>query len=256
MNTKTNTFCFYIILSLIFFVGLSIQAEASTDTDTVDHSLYARLLIKYNDKGIVDYKGFKNEESKLDRYLKILKETDTNNLPREEQLAFYLNAYNACTIKLILSAYPGVKSIKDLGNIFRSPWKKKICSIDGDRLTLDHIEHGIIRPRFKDPRAHFAVNCASKGCPPLRAEPYQGNILNQQLDDSTRTFINDPQRYRIEYHTLYVNEIFKWFSEDFDNDIIGFYLIYAEGDLKNFLESNKGKIKIDYYDYDWSLNEK
>jgi hypothetical protein len=121
---------------------------------------------------------------------------------------------------------------------------------------LDHIEHDILRPRFKDPRVHFAVNCASKGCPPLRSEPYQASTLEQQLDEMAQAFINDSRRNRLEQQTLYVSSIFKWFSEDFNDDVVGFFLKYAQGDLKKRLEDNKSKIKVKYLDYDWSLNGK
>ena len=222
----------------------------------VDNGLYGELLKDHVKNGVVDYQGFKNEEAKLDRYLKTLEEVDTNQLSRNDQFAFYINAYNAWTIKLILSGYPGIKSIKDLGSPFRSPWKKKISYIDGDILTLDNIEHDILRPRFKDPRVHFAVNCASKGCPPLRSEPYEGRVLDQQLDEMTSAFINQPEMNRLEGRDLYVSSIFKWFSKDFNKDVIGFFLKYAEGDLKKGLEANREKIKIKYLDYDWSLNGK
>jgi hypothetical protein len=194
----------------------------------VDHSLYRELLAKYVKEGVVDYQGFKNEEAKLDQYLKVLENTDTKELSRNEQFAFYVNAYNAWTIKLILSGYPGVKSIKDLGRLFKSPWKKKICRIDGDIITLDDIEHKILRPRFKDPRVHLSV----------------------------RAFLNNPERNYLEGNKLYVSKIFKWFSEDFNNDVVGFFLRYAEGELKEKLTKNKGKIKVKYLHYDWSLNGK
>jgi len=132
-------------------------------------------------------------------------------------------------------------------------WVSFLC---GAIITLDLIEHDILRPSFKDPRVHFAVNCASKGCPPLRPEPYQAGILDQQLDEMARAFINDSRRNRLEGRTLYVSKIFKWFPEDFNNDIVGFFLKYAHGDLKKQLEDRKTKIKIKYLDYDWSLNGK
>jgi hypothetical protein len=222
----------------------------------VDHSLYAGLLKKYVKDGVVNYQGFKNEESVLDKYLKGLEGVDTKELSRDEQFAFYINAYNAWTIKLILTGYPGVKSIKDLGSLFKSPWKKKICRIDGKIITLDDIEHNILRPRFKDPRVHFAINCAAKSCPPLRSEPYRGGELDQQLDEMTRAFVNNLESNRLEDHTLYVSSIFKWFAEDFNKDIVGFFLKYAKGDLKEQLEARRGKIKVKYLDYDWSLNGK
>ncbi|MBW1704478.1 MAG: DUF547 domain-containing protein [Deltaproteobacteria bacterium] len=234
-------------------MGLTTTASAAQG---IDHSLYAGLLEKYMKDGVVNYQGFKNESSVLDKYLKVLEEADSKTLSRNEQFAFYINAYNAWTIKLILSGYPGVKSIKDLGGLFRSPWKKKICRIDGKIITLDDIEHNRLRPRFKDPRVHFAVNCASKGCPPLRSEPYRGSTVDQQLDDSVSTAVNNPGRNRLEGETLYVNKVFGWFSEDFENGVVAFFLKYAKGDLKKRLESGKEKIKIKYLDYDWPLNGK
>jgi len=222
----------------------------------VDNNLYAGLLKKYVKDGVVNYQGFNNEETVLDNYLKVLEEVDSKMLSREEQFAFYINAYNAWTIKLILSDYPGVKSIKDLGSLFSSPWKKEICRIDGEVITLDQIEHGILRPRFKDPRVHFAINCAAKSCPPLRSEPYRGGELDQQLDEMASAFINDPSRNRLEGNTLYVSNIFDWFEEDFNGDILDFFLEYAQGDLKGQLEAKRGKIKVKYLDYDWSLNGK
>jgi len=220
----------------------------------VDHSLYGNLLGKYVRQGKVDYRGFKNEETRLDAYLKVLEDVDTKKLLRDERFAFYVNAYNAWTIKLILGAYPDIESIKDLGSLFRSPWKKKIARIDGDLLTLDQIEHDILRAQFRDPRVHFAVNCASKGCPPLRAEPYRGKDLAQQLDDMTRAFLNDPSHNYLKEHTLSVSKIFDWFEEDFNHDVVGFFLKYANGTLLKGLRANRENIRIEYLDYDWVLN--
>jgi hypothetical protein len=242
--------------SLFFFIFFAVAvftAPARAET-TVDNTLYAELLHKYVKNGVVDYQGFKKEEAKLDQYLKILEETEPKALSRNEQFAFYINAYNAWTIKLILSDYPGVQSIKDLGSLFKSPWKKKIARIDGDVVTLDNIEHDTLRPRFKDPRIHFAVNCASKSCPPLRSEPYRGAVLDQQLTEMTKNFINDPQYNRLQGNTLHVSSIFKWYSEDFNDDIVGFFKKYAKGDFKERLNKQGGDIEVEYLDYDWSLN--
>ena len=220
----------------------------------VDNTLYAELLGSYVKKGVVDYQGFKKEEGKLDRYLRILEKTDPKTLSRKEQFAFYIDAYNAWTIKLILSGYPGIKSIKDLGSLFKSPWKKKIARIDGDVISLDNIEHDILRPRFKDPRIHFVVNCASKSCPPLRSEPYEGDVLDNQLTEMAKTFINAPERNHLQRNTLYVSSIFKWYSEDFNDDIVGFFTKYAQGELRDGLKKHAGEIEVEYLDYDWTLN--
>jgi hypothetical protein len=225
--------------------------------DTVHNTLYADLLKKYVQDGVVNYQGLKNEEQKLDGYLKALEATDTSKLSRDEQLAFYINAYNATTIKFILSAYPQIKSIWDLGSRvipWKSPFRKKIVRIEGKVISLDDLEHGMIRPRFKDPRVHFAVNCASKSCPPLISEPYQGSILDQQLNASTRAFLNNPERNRLDGNNLYVSKIFTWFAEDFNGDVIGFFMRFAEEEVKAKLMENRDKIKVKYLDYDWSLN--
>jgi len=245
---------FFLFLSFSFFTGtIGLKRDALSGRG-VDNGLYAQLLKQYVKNGVVDYQGFKNEEAKLDQYLTLLERTAPKTLTRNDQVAFYVNAYNAWTIKLVLSGYPGVKSIKDLGSLFKSPWKKKICRIDGGVITLDDIEHDILRPRFKDPRVHFAVNCASKSCPPLQSEPYEGSILDQQLDGAAQAFINDPRRNRLDGKTLYVSKIFDWFEEDFNDDVFGFFLKYARGDLKKQLEANRANITIKYLNYDWSLN--
>jgi len=251
---KADRNIFFLILSISLILGSTGLAPSGWAKGDVDNSLYAQLLNDYVKESVVDYQGFKKEEEKLDQYLKVLENIDSKSLSRNERFAFYVNAYNAWTIKLILSAYPGVKSIKDLGSLFKSPWKKKISRIDGDVITLDDIEHNILRPSFKDPRVHFAVNCASKGCPPLRSEPYQGRIMDQQLEEMTIAFINNPATNRLDGNTLYVSRIFKWFSEDFNDDVIGFFLKYAKGEIKKRLETNRDNIKIKYLDYDWTLN--
>ncbi|MCJ7686762.1 MAG: DUF547 domain-containing protein [Desulfobacteraceae bacterium] len=240
-------------VACFLITGLVTGSRAAQE---VDNRIYAELLGKYVKNGLVNYQGFKNEEAKLDQYLKVLESTDTKALSLDEQFAFYINAYNAWTIKLILTGYPGVKSIKDLGSFFSGPWKKKICRIDGEVISLDQIEHEILRSTFKDPRVHFTINCAARSCPPLRSDPYQGAILDQQLNEMASAFINDPSRNRLERNTLYVSKIFDWFEEDFNGDVIGFILKYAKGGLKKGLESNKGDTVIKYLDYDWSLNAK
>lgn len=251
---KYRTLIHIVMFSISIFLSCG-WLSVSLAGPSMDHSIYAGLLRKYVNDSRVDYAGFKSEETKLDQYLKILEAVDTKSLSEDEQFAFYVNAYNAWTIKLILSGYPDVKSIKDLGNLFQSPWKKEIVRIDGEVMTLDNVEHDILRPRFKDPRVHFAINCAAISCPPLRPEPFQGDILSSQLEDSTRSFLNNPASYKFDDNTFYVSRIFKWFAEDFNHDVLSFYLKYAEGDLKQKLSANRKNIQVKYLDYDWSLNK-
>jgi hypothetical protein len=245
----------YRLLSfLVPALMLYFLAPSNISASDVDNSIYAGLLNKYVKDGRVDYAGFKKDEALLDQYLKILEKTEKKDLSPEEQFAFYINAYNAWTIKLILTAYPGVKSIKELRSLFQSPWKKKIVVLKEGLLTLDDLEHQIMRPTFKDPRVHFAVNCASKGCPPLRSEPYSGGVLHAQLDEMTAGFINDPAYNRLEGTTLYVSSIFKWYEEDFKEGVTAFFRWYAKGDLKKSIEALGDSVKIKHLDYDWSLN--
>jgi len=241
------------IATTIMIVGIWV-AGAGVHAAQVDHSLFASLLSRHVKEGVVDYKGFKDDEAILDQYLDVLSAVDPEPLSGDDQFAFYVNAYNAWTIKLILSRYPDIRSIKDLGSLFSSPWKKTIARIDGGLLTLDQIEHDILRKRFKDPRVHFAVNCASKSCPPLQGEPFTGSHLNDQLNQAAKAFINAPRFNRLEGDTLWVSKIFDWFSEDFQGDVIGYVIKFADAPLSDQLVKNKGRIKVKYLDYDWSLN--
>jgi uncharacterized protein DUF547 len=244
----------FILFPCMLPLFLAFSADRVQSEKIVDHSLYAELLRKHVKDGVVDYRGIKNKEAALDRYLEILEKVDPGSLSSMERFAFYVNAYNAWTIKLILSAYPGVRSIKDLGSFFTTPWEKKICRINGELISLDNIEHDILRSGFKDPRIHFVVNCASRSCPPLRSEPYMGNVLDRQLHEMTAAFINDSRHNRLRGKLLYVSSIFKWYNEDFKGDVTGFFLRYAEGDLKTRLAQGREEIGVRYLDYDWSLN--
>jgi len=250
MNKRHLFFFLFIWLFWGIFCHIEKSAAAAEE-----HLIWAELLNKYVKSGGVDYAGFKSEEEKLDLYLKVLEDTDSKTLSRDEQFAYYINAYNAWTIKLILSAYPGITSIKDLGTYFKSPWERKFVHIDGAEVSLDDIEHHILRPQFKDPRVHFAINCSAVSCPPLNSKPYLGSSLDRQLDQATRSFINDPTRYRLEDNSFYVSRIFKWFAKDFDDDVVGFYLKYARHDLKKKLADKKDALKVRYLNYDWSLND-
>lgn len=243
------------LLPALLVVGLLLPAAVVIAAGgDADHRLWAELLGKYVQNGMVDYAGFQRDEARLDRYLEKLAAIRPGDLTRNGRFAFYVNAYNAWTVKLILGAYPDIKSIKDLGGLLKSPWQKPIARIDNQTLTLDEIEHQILRPQFKDPRIHFAVNCASKSCPPLISEPYRADRLDQQLEEVTRSFLNHPDNYRFDGTDFYVSRIFKWYGEDFDDDVIGFYLTYAENGLKARLEAARPTLKVKYLDYDWGLN--
>ncbi|MCP4023456.1 MAG: DUF547 domain-containing protein [Desulfobacteraceae bacterium] len=221
----------------------------------VDNLIYESLLNKHMQNGNINYQEFQKDEIKLDQYLAILSKTDVNALDTNSRFAFYINTYNAFTIKLILSKYPNIKSIKEIGGLFQSPWTIEFIPINGETVSLDHIEHDILRPEFKDPRVHFAVNCASKSCPSLMGTPYESRILEQQLDAQTRAFINDKQQTYFKDHTLYVSKILKWFEKDFTMGVVEFVLAHADTDLKQQIQKAGKNIRVQYLDYDWSLND-
>lgn len=244
------------VVRLLLIVALLLPATVHAEGL---HVLWDELLRTHVLNGKVDYNGFKTDEVKLDEYLKLLNNTEPNTLHEQERLALYINAYNAYTVKLILDKYKDgnpVKSIKDIGGLFSSPWSIRFVQIGGETLTLDNVEHDIIRPEFKDPRVHFAINCASKSCPPLLSEAYIGEDIDSQLDKSTESFLNDQKNTYLSSNVLYVSKIFDWFSEDFQDDIQGFVMQYALGELSSGIDEAGKRLKIKYLDYDWSLNSK
>ncbi|MFZ0927006.1 MAG: DUF547 domain-containing protein [Syntrophobacteraceae bacterium] len=243
-------------LAVFFCFLLAGTSSAGWSAGPVDHGLYGELLGKYVRNGVVDYAGLKREEEAVNRYLDQLERIYTRDLPKNERLAFYINAYNVKAIKLVLMGYPGIKSIKEMGSVWSSPWRRQLCKIDGKFMSLDDIENQIVRPRFHDPRTHFALNCASKSCPPLLSEPYRGDVLDSQLDSSARAFINNPQSNYLNGNTLYMSKIFDWYEGDFKEGVLGFFMKFAEPNLKKQLGERADRIKIEYLDYDWSLNGK
>lgn len=217
-----------------------------------DHSLYGDVLEEFTENGIVDYGSLRYNRAALNRYLREVAELNPENLDsmaREEKIAFYINVYNALTLKVITDYYP-VKSIKDIPGV----WDRIEFKVAGEDMTLNHIENEILRKGFKEPRIHFAIVCASKGCPKLAEEPFNGRELNSQLDRAAQGFINDSTRVRLDRgrHTLYLSPIFKWFKRDF-GDVIGFVSNYLPEDDRRFIK--RERIRIRYLNYDWSLNE-
>ncbi|MEN8212529.1 MAG: DUF547 domain-containing protein [Thermodesulfobacteriota bacterium] len=240
---------FILIMACSLFFGSFSLARGD-----IDNTVYALLLKKHVINNRVNYDGFKKDEALLDKYLAILSETDVKSLTGNRRFAFYINAYNAFTIKLVLTKFPGINSIKEIGEFFSNPWSKKFILLQKRRVSLDYIEHDILRPEFKDPRVHFAINCASKSCPSLLNEPYESSILENQLDNQAKKFINDPKNTFFKGDTLFISKIFKWFKEDFSDNPLLFIQQYASMGLKAELNLKKGNMTIRYLDYDWSLN--
>lgn len=216
----------------------------------------------------VDYACFDQAAGELNGYLSKLSAVSPSGFgawPRDEQLAFLINAYNAWTVELILQAWPDLESIKDLGSLFRSPWKKSFIPLLGDTVSLDDIEHGMIREpgRFDEPRIHFAVNCASIGCPALRREAYTAADLESQLEDQTQSFLADPSRNRLAGTDLEVSSLFTWYGDDFASGWRGadtvekFLARYADAlglDDTARRALIDGDLDLEFLNYDWSLN--
>jgi hypothetical protein len=241
--------------------------HAAGATIQVDHTAYARLLaafVREGDDGVsrVDYARFKAEgHGELKSYIASLAATDPATLARAEQFAFWANLYNAKTLDLVLDHYP-VRSIKDvslggglIAAVIGGPWKAKVVTVSGWDLSLDDIEHGILRPVFRDPRVHYAVNCASIGCPNLGTKPFTGNQLDAQLDAAARAFVNHPRAASVGEDGLALSSIYSWFKSDFgatDAGVIAHLRRYADTQLAARLRTVS---EIAEYRYDWSLND-
>ena len=243
--------------------------SAALDESTWD-ALLAACVAPTADGGstVVDYDCFGARRNELGAYLAALGAVDRGAFagwPESEQLAFLINAYNAWTVELILTAWPELESIRDLGSLLRSPWKKTFIPLLGETVSLDDIEHGIIREpgRFDEPRIHFAVNCASIGCPALRREAYRAERLEKQLEEQTRQFLGDRSRNRLRGDTLEVSSLFKWYRGDFESGWRGatslrdFLALYAAAlglTEKEVAALRDGDLDIEHLDYDWRLN--
>jgi len=222
-----------------------------------DHSAFDKLLKKHvNGKGLVDYKGIKADQAAFNQYLDLLsKNPPAGSASKQEQMAYWINAYNAFTIRLILDHYP-VQSIKDIGSKIKipfvtTPWAAKFFSIGGEKMSLDHIEHSILRKKYDDPRIHFALVCASVSCPRLRNEAYTAGKLDSQLDDQGRDFLNNPAKNKLGKASAQLSKYFDWYKGDWDNNgqsVVSWVNKYASTKID-------GNTKISFLDYNWNLNE-
>lgn len=248
-------------VALLIFTGLIIMACKAnshnfTEAGKPDHSMWTELLQKHvADKGMVNYEGFISDKTKLNAYADELSSNPpADNWSREEKLAYWINAYNVFTVKLIVDNYP-VESIKDLNPAISIPtvntvWTKKWFQIGGEDFSLDQIEHKILRKDFEEPRIHFAVNCASISCPVLRPEAYVADKIESQLDEQASIFLNDSSRNKISKNEAMLSKIFSWFGGDFTEGqtLVEFVNKYANTKLAK-------DAKIKYLDYDWNLND-
>jgi Protein of unknown function, DUF547 len=213
----------------------------------------------------VDYRALATQRAPLRTYLAGLSgvsRRDFDAWGRERRLAFLINAYNAYTVELVLTKYPDLASIRELGSVLRSPWKKRFIALFGGEVSLDDIEHGMIRARgaFDDPRIHMAVNCASIGCPALRPEAFTSERLDAQLDDGVSRFLSDRTRNRADAKGLHLSKIFDWYGADFAGkagSVAAWLAPHADllSDDPRTREALRGaRLELDFLEYDWSLN--
>lgn len=234
----------------------------ANSTTEVDHSVWQGILDRYLEAGDEGVNLFaygsvsEGDRERLQVYLDSLAAIDPRSLQRGEQFAYWVNLYNALTVAVVLDHYP-VKSIRRIkGGLLRlGPWNEEVYELQGETLTLNDIEHRILRPIFRDPRIHYAVNCASIGCPDLAARAYTARELDEQLDAAARAFINHPRGVSLVDNKLRLSSIYDWYGGDFgdgQDDLLAHLQQYAEPDLAAALAQYEGRIR---FDYDWQLNE-
>lgn len=241
-------------MSIASFALAALLAAAPARAAGAAPGLVAVLKDRVHD-GRVDYAGLKSDRGGLDAWLDsaaAVPEKEFDAWPREARLAFLVNVYNAATLRLIVDHYP-VASIRKIGPFWdpKAPWHQPVVRLFGRTMTLDDLEQGLIRSKYKEPRVHFALVCAAKGCPPLRSEPYEGARLSAQLDDQARTFLSQKAKNDASSSgkTAYLSPIFKWYMEDFGGrkaSVLAF--------VKKWLPVETDW-DVAWTDYDWSLNE-
>lgn len=277
MKLQWLSFCLCVLAA-----SKSATGETNPLFPAFNHDDYGTVLSKHVDEnGMVDYRALQQNRSTLDQYVKRLAEVDSDAFQRwseADRLAFWINAYNALTLKLIIDHYPIQSSFfaslrfpKNSIRQISGAWDSIQFTVMGRSMTLDHIEHEIIRKEFHEPRIHFALVCAAKGCPPLRSEPYEGSRLHEQLDDQIRAVLANSDKFKIDSSSkrVHLTKILDWFGDDFVGSATGSdrFSSYSKsnGAVLNFLypylsESeqaflNTESFRIVFLEYDWSLNE-
>lgn len=234
-----------------FLGGIMLMASSGipgyNQTEEIhQHRIWDQLLQEYvSSTGEVDYLALKQEKSWLNQYLVQLAQNPvSDSWSRSQKLAYWINAYNAFTVKLIIDNYP-VASIRDI----QRPWARKFIEIGDQKYSLNQIEHDIIRPAFQEPRIHFALVCAAKSCPKLLNTAYRWEKLDQQLDDQTHYFLNESGKNQLSENYIQISKLFSWYGQDFEK----------QGSIIDFLNRHTNikidpRAKVEYLPYDWSLN--
>jgi hypothetical protein len=233
--------------------------------DGFGHGRWNDILSKYALDGgrRFDYAGLKKEEGVLETYLGSLADADLGRLRGPELEALFINAYNAYTIRTVLDRVSEngnfeIESIRDIEDVFT----REAHVVGGFRLSLDNIEHNVLRPFFRDPRLHFAVNCASISCPPLPTEAFEGERVEEQLESAARNGLGNPDYASVDGDTLLLTKILEWYGADFTNpeyrgsekSLPAFVSKYAGPDVRRFLEERRNEVEVRFREYDWRLN--
>jgi hypothetical protein len=268
-----------LLVSVWILPGISYTEDNSRTFDYEDYALVLKTYV--DDRGMVDYGNLKAHRDQLDAFAERLEKLEPASYEgwiAQQKIAFWLNAYNGLTLVAIIDNYPirpsffrsrlyPKNSIRQIGGV----WDKLQFPVMGMKITLDEIEHKILRKEFNEPRIHMALVCAAMGCPPLRNKPYTGKRLVEQLDDQTQRFLKNPRKFRVdrEDRRIYLSSIFRWFGKDFipaygtdqefsgyrktERALLNFVSDYLDEETRDYLVSEKLSVK--YLDYDWSLNE-
>ena len=240
------------------------QAHDETSAARVDHAAWGRFLARYlrvqpaGANRLAYGRVTPADKAALAGYIAAMESVAVSGLKRPEQLAFWINLYNALTVRVVLDHWP-VSSIRDIdispGLFSDGPWGRKLATVEGEALSLDDIEHRILRPIWKDPRIHYAVNCASIGCPDLAPQPFTGETADRMLTAAAETYVNSPRGLRIDGDgKLIASKIYDWFIDDFggtEASVLAHLLRFAAPDLKARLAGRTG---IDGHAYDWRIN--
>ena len=238
-------------------VADDVRAAIDSGTERFAHERWDRLLAEGTHDGLVDYRYFQRHRDELDAYLERVADADLASLAPDHLKALLINAYNAYTIVAILE-HPEVASIREIDGV----WTETTHAVGGHPLTLDEIEHELLRPFFRDPRIHFAVNCASRSCAPLPPWAFGGDSLDAQLEERSRSFLRDRENVRVEDGELLLTRYFDWYGDDFTSEgwepraatIPRFVATYARPAVVKFVAAQDGRPSVSFLDYDWSLN--
>jgi hypothetical protein len=267
METAMTTLALRPLSAALLVLAAALAGATPTRADTgppaPDHAAFDRLLGEYVVGGRVRYAAWKAKEEDvraLSAYVDALEAADPARLGRDDALAYWIDLYNAATLELVLAHYPleSIKDIGSLGGLVGSPWKREVVRVAGEPLTLDAIENEVIRPRFGDPRVHFALNCAAASCPPLQPFAFAGARLEEQLETATREFLQGAGARVDADGRLHVSKILDWYKSDFggsDAAVAAFVARRAASPGLTAAVERGGPVDVLYQDYDWSLND-